>query len=89
MIYSIATILQNSTSIVMLPIYTRYLTPQDYGIAELLSMAVEFIGLIVGVVSGQAMLRFYYDNDDDPTERKLSLQPFFRGKAKLSNIHWE
>ena len=35
--YMFAEILRNSVSLIMLPIYTRYLTPEDYGVVELLS----------------------------------------------------
>lgn len=63
MIYGIGIILRHMASIIMLPIYTRYLTPADYGMAELLSMGIEIIALIVGVVGGDALIRFYYDHD--------------------------
>lgn len=64
MLYGIGTMLKHMASIIMLPIYTRYLTPADYGMAELLSMGVEIIGLIVGVIGGDALIRFYYENDN-------------------------
>ena len=35
-IYMLGDVLRYSVSLVMLPIYTRYLTPADYGVVELL-----------------------------------------------------
>lgn len=58
-IYAIGTILSRITGLVMLPIYTRYLSPSDYGVLELLSMAIEITGILVGLRITQAMFRFY------------------------------
>lgn len=60
-IYLIGTILQRCVSLVMLPIYTRCLTPSDYGIIELLSMTLDFVGIILGMRIGQALFRFYHE----------------------------
>ena len=38
-IYGIGTVVSQIVAFIMLPIYTRYLTPEDYGVVELLSMA--------------------------------------------------
>jgi len=63
-------ILQRCVSFVMLPIYTRCLTPADYGTIELLSMVLDFVGIILGLRVGQAIFRFYekYDNIQDKNE---------------------
>ena len=81
LIYGIAIILQHMASIVMLPIYTRFLTPADYGVAELLSMGVEFIGLILGVVSAEAMFRFYYDSDNENYRKSVVCTAFILSLA--------
>lgn len=43
----------------MLPIYTRFLTPEDYGTVELLSMLIDFVAIIFGVKASEAIFRFY------------------------------
>lgn len=58
-IYAVGTILRRITGLVMLPIYTRYLTPADYGVVELLTMAIELAGILVGLRISQAMFRYY------------------------------
>ena len=40
-VYIFAEILRNSVSLNMLPIYTRFLMPEDYGSIELLSMIID------------------------------------------------
>ncbi len=58
-IYMFGDILRYSTSLVMLPIYTRYLTPADYGVIELLSMLLDVAAIIFGARVGQSVFRFY------------------------------
>ena len=60
-VYFIGNILRYAISFVMLPIYTRFLTPADYGILELLSMVIDFSGIIFGLRVGQAIFRFYLE----------------------------
>lgn len=63
-IYLAGNILQRCVSFVMLPIYTRFLTPADYGTLELLSMVLDFVGIILGLRIGQAIFRYYADYDN-------------------------
>ncbi len=57
-IYLLGSILQRGVSFVMLPIYTRCLSPADYGVLELLSLAVDFFGLFFGLRVSQAIFRY-------------------------------
>lgn len=69
-IYLAGNILQRCVSFVMLPIYTRCLTPADYGTIELLSMILDVVGIILGLRIGQAIFRFYtaYETKKDRSE---------------------
>jgi len=60
-IYLLGNILQRCVSFIMLPIYTRFLTPADYGTIELLSMILDFVGIILGLRIGQSIFRYYAD----------------------------
>jgi O-antigen/teichoic acid export membrane protein len=62
-IYSIGVFLNKIVSIVMLPIYTRNLSPKDYGTIELLTMTTDIFGLFVGFGITTAMFRYYYRYD--------------------------
>lgn len=53
----------------MLPIYTRYLAPADYGVIELLSMILDVTGLLLGMRIGEAIFRFYCGTDDEREKR--------------------
>lgn len=58
-VYTLGIILRHIASFIMLPIYTRCLTPSDYGIIELLTMVLNFVGVLVGLRLAEGIIRFY------------------------------
>ena len=58
-IYALGTVFRRVSGLVMLPIYTRYLTPADYGVVELLTLSINILGILVGLRLGQALFRYY------------------------------
>jgi O-antigen/teichoic acid export membrane protein len=62
-IYSIATISGRALSVLLLPVYTRFLTPADYGVLELLDVTVNLVSLLLGARLGQAIFYFYFAAD--------------------------
>lgn len=60
-IYGLANVMERSIGFVMIPIYTRFLTPADYGILELIYMTTTIISLVVGMGIEAAVSRFYFD----------------------------
>lgn len=48
----------------MLPLYTRYLTPKDYGILELITITASLASILISIGVAHAIIRFYYDYDD-------------------------
>lgn len=60
-VYALGAVLRNVISFIMLPIYTRHLSPADYGTIELLSMMVDVVGLIVGLRIEDAIFRYWHD----------------------------
>lgn len=63
-IYAIGNILRNIAGFLMLPIYTRYLTPADYGTLELLSMVIDLTGLLLGQRISEGIFRQFYLKED-------------------------
>jgi O-antigen/teichoic acid export membrane protein len=64
--YTAASIASKLVAVALLPLYTRYLTPTDYGAAEVLFAAVVSVSIIVRLGVIEALLRFYYKEDEDP-----------------------
>jgi len=64
--YTAASILSKVIAVALLPLYTRYLTPEDYGAAEILFAAVVTASIVVRFGLLEAILRFYYLDGEDP-----------------------
>jgi O-antigen/teichoic acid export membrane protein len=64
--YTAASILSKVIAVALLPLYTRYLAPEDYGAAEILFAAVVTASIVVRFGLLEAVLRFYYLDDEDP-----------------------
>lgn len=67
-IYGIGNMLSRIVAFVMLPIYTRYLTPFDYGVLEIIDTTTTMIGLVAGLGAASALTRFYSDYES-PRDR--------------------
>ena len=64
--YTAASILSKLIAVALLPIYTRYLSPADYGAAEVLFAGVVAASIVIRLGAIEALLRFYYRDDEDP-----------------------
>ncbi|MFN8163159.1 MAG: oligosaccharide flippase family protein [Solirubrobacterales bacterium] len=64
--YTAASIISKVIAVALLPLYTRYLTPADYGAAEVMFAAVVSASIVVRLGLIEALLRFYYKDDEVP-----------------------
>jgi O-antigen/teichoic acid export membrane protein len=63
--YTAASILSKLIAVALLPLYTRHLSRADYGYAEVLFAAVVTASIVVRLGLIEAVLRFYYREDED------------------------
>ena len=63
--YTAASIVSKLIAVALLPLYTRYLKPADYGAAEVLFAAVVAASIVVRLGVIEAVLRFYYKAGED------------------------
>ena len=64
-IYGIGHLLSRLSSLLLLPLYTRYLTPADYGCITILDLTNTVLGILIGVGIAQAATRFHFDASND------------------------
>lgn len=69
-IYTLPTIVSRGLSIILVPLYTRVLTPADYGIFDLLLVFASIVNLTIPLEIGQAVARFFPAETDQ--EKKVS-----------------
>jgi O-antigen/teichoic acid export membrane protein len=76
-IYGLGDVATSLVSLLLLPIYTRFLTPSDYGVIAML-LTVEAVAKVVfrwGVDT--AFMRLYYDCADQRSRQRLASTIFF------------
>ena len=70
-IYGVGTIAAQAAGFLLLPLYTRYLTPRDYGIVALVDLVTALISVTVGNGVLNSMARFYHEGDDEADRRRV------------------
>jgi O-antigen/teichoic acid export membrane protein len=71
-IYGAGQLLVRGISVILLPFYTRLLTPSDYGVMETIGIAVAFLTTALPLEISQAVGRFYTDSRDDAERRTIA-----------------
>jgi O-antigen/teichoic acid export membrane protein len=56
--------LNQAMSILLLPLYTRFLTPADYGVLEVIYFLSSIVAIVLGLGIADAMNRFYFDSEE-------------------------
>lgn len=71
-VYGIGLIAQRVLSLLLLPLYTHYLTPADYGTIELLDLLITVSTVLVGGRMASTLI-FFYKRASGPDEQKRAL----------------
>ncbi len=61
LIYGIGIFMNRIVAFLLIPIYTRFLTPYDYGIKELVALSTDVIGILLASGISSAIYRFYFE----------------------------
>ncbi len=75
--YGVGIYLTKLIGFFMIPIYTTYLTPADYGVLELLDLTMYVVGMVVGLGISNSIIRFYTDCRDERDKTKVISTAFF------------
>src|SRR5690348_17096452 len=71
LVYALGLLLSKVVSFVMLPIYTRYLTPGDYGAMELIGMTLDVIAMIAGAGMATGIFRYFHKAESEAERRSV------------------
>ena len=71
-LYSLGPLLARVLSLITVPIYTRILSPADYGAIDILSYTAVLVVLFVGAALDQAVARFYLDASDEVERKRIA-----------------
>jgi len=64
-VYGAGQVLSRLAAFVLLPVYTSYLRPADYGVIAILDLVAVIFAIMIGSGMGSAVNRHYFDAKDD------------------------
>jgi len=70
-IYGLGQSLSRAVGFFMIPVYTHYLTPADYGSLELIEVVSNLLALVVALGVAYAMPQFYYAEKDQRARNQV------------------
>jgi O-antigen/teichoic acid export membrane protein len=82
----LASLLPTAVGFLMLPIYTRYLAPDDYGVVALVLSLQSFLPLIMTLQVHNSISRFYFDYHEEKEKLKVFISTILVVVIFLSTI---
>jgi O-antigen/teichoic acid export membrane protein len=76
LIYGLGGLVSRILAVLLLPLYTRYLTPSDYGQIETLVALTTVLAIVLRAGISSAFFRFYFDSPE-PARRRTVLRTSF------------
>lgn len=70
-IYGLGTVLLRGINLLVLPLYTHYLTPEDYGIVAISASLTALLSLIMPLSLYSAIIPFFFKMDSKATRRRM------------------
>src|SRR6478672_8130421 len=70
-IYGIGGVLVKGIGFVLLPLYTHYLSPRDYGLLEVLELGISLLAMFLNMGVTAALLRYYGAAQTAAEKRKI------------------
>ncbi len=69
--YSVTMLFGRMASFFLLPLYTRYLSPTDYGVLEIVDLAMFMLATVIGLgLAGDALFYFYARLPDELSKKR-------------------
>lgn len=60
MLYGLGMVMRRAATFIMLPLYTRLLSPADYGLLQMLDMSLDVVAILVSAGTTAGVMRFYH-----------------------------
>ena len=70
-VYAVGQILSRFASVLLLPLYTRFLSPADYGCVAILDLTAGILAILIGSGMASAVMRSHFDAQDDDARSKV------------------
>jgi O-antigen/teichoic acid export membrane protein len=83
--YSLPMLFRAAAGFLTIPVYTRFLTPADYGTLELLDLTSFLVSVLIGTNFGQAVF-YYYAAGKTEAERGRAISTVFFGSMLVATF---
>ncbi len=84
-VYSIAVLIGKMASFFLLPVYTHFLTPADYGVVELMELTLFVFSTLIGMRLGDGLM-YYYARANTPEDRAQVVASSIAGAVLLGCV---
>ena len=86
LIYAIGMVIGRGISFILLPLYTRYLSPADYGVMGLVELTLDFVAILAGAQLAAGVFRFYHKAESAEERERMVSTGFFIVAAMYSIV---
>jgi O-antigen/teichoic acid export membrane protein len=76
-VYGFGSLVSRFIAVLLLPVYTRYLSPADYGLIETLIALSAVLTVLLAAGVKSAFFRFYFDEPQGPGQRRVIRTSFW------------
>lgn len=76
LIYASALAFSKALALIMVPVATNFLSPEDYGRLDVLQTLADLLSIVIGMGMAETLFRFAGSADDDDERRKASANIF-------------
>ena len=71
LIYGFGIVMRRAATLIMLPIYTRLLTPSDYGLLQMLDITLDVASILMSAGMTAGVMRFYFKATTDRARHEV------------------
>jgi O-antigen/teichoic acid export membrane protein len=84
-VYGLGSLVSRFIAVLLLPVYTRYLSPADYGLIETLIALSAVLTVLLAAGVKSAFFRFYFDEPDGPGRLRVIRTSFWFTMASATS----
>ena len=84
-VYTIGNLINKSIGFILIPIYSIYLSTEDYGIISSMALLMSFTAIIISLSLERSLNRCYFDYDND-NEKKVFIGTIVISSLTFSSI---
>ncbi len=77
LVYTAGQVFTSSIAIFLLPIYTRYLSPSEYGVIDLFIIITALVNLTIALEISQGIARYFQEAKNEKEKRKYTSSAFW------------